>query len=638
MNTPTTATAAPPHRGMTPRQLWTMLKPWRWWLALVGVAVLLGAVLELVPPLLMQQTIDAYLRLGRSEGLLGLAALYLGATAAVQVMGFLTEYLTASMAQGVLYRLRVRLFAHLQTLPLSYYDHTPLGDTISRCTADVETVSTLFTTAAAGGPVASSGGGQAGTSGATVLMGVVRLGTIAAAMLALSPLLSLVAALTVLPVVLVTRSFQVRVRDAERASRRAVGLQNTHLQEMLGGVEVIRAFGSEAAFIARFRSALHDGLSAHNRATVYSALYIPMMVMFSTLAVALVLWIGVAGQDLLAALHVSLGTLTAFVLLLQRFFVPIMSLGNEWQTVQAALAGLERIFQVLALPSEVLASASPRQPHARTTQHASPAMAMHEVCFGYLPNRPVLHGISLAAQPGEHIVLVGRTGAGKSSVLHLLGGLYAPWSGTVRVAGTNPTTLSDAQRRHTLGVLTQVVQLFRGTVCDNLTLGDHTVSRQAVQRAAAITGADAFIDALPQGYDTLLGSGLQLSAGQRQLLALTRALVWEPAVLLLDEATAAVDSASEAAFRTALQSAVLDCGRTVLTVAHRLATAHTADRVLVMEAGRIVEAGTPEALIRRGGRFAALLELEAAGWDWQTAGRSGERPAALTIPTQRGPA
>src|SRR5262245_36265287 len=245
---------------------------------------------------------------------------------------------------------------------------------------------------------------------------------------------------------------------------------------------------------------------------------------------------------------------------------------------------------------------------------------MREVFFGYLPNRPVLRGVSLAAQPGEHIVLVGRTGAGKSSVLHLLGGLYTPWSGTIRVAGTDPTGLTDDQRRRTLGVVLQVVQLFRGTVFDNLTLGDGSVSRPAVQRAAAITGADAFIQALPQGYDTLLGSGLQLSAGQRQLLALTRALVWEPAVLLLDEATAAIDSASEPAFRAALRTAIISGSRTVLTVAHRLATAQDADRVLVLDAGQIVEEGAPGELIRRGGQFGALLELEAAGWDWRMMG------------------
>jgi ATP-binding cassette subfamily B protein len=518
----------------------------------------------------------------------------------------------------VLRRLRVRLFAHLQTLPLSYYDRTPLGDTISRCTADVETVSTLFTTAAAGGAVASSGGGQGGTSGATVLMGVVRLGTIAAVLVALSPLLSLVAALTALPVVLVTRYFQVRVRDAERANRQAVGLQNTHLQEMLGGVEVIRALGNEAAFIARFRAALHDGLVAHNRATVYSALYIPLMVILSTLAMALVLWVGVAGQGLLASLDLSLGTLTAFVLLLQRFFVPVMSLGNEWQTVQAALTGLERIFQVLVLPAEQPVPGRQPQPYSRSNA----AIEMREVVFGYVSNQPVLHGVSLVVHPGEHLVLVGRTGAGKSSVLHLLGGLYTPWSGAVRVAGTDPTVLPDHERRRVLGVVLQMVQMFRGTVFDNLTLGDRAVSREAVQHAAAIAGADAFIQALPQGYDTLLGSGLQLSAGQRQLLALTRALVWDPAVLLLDEATAAVDSASEAAFRAALRAAVLGCGRAVLTVAHRLATAQDANRVLVMEAGQIVEEGSPEALIRRGGWFASMLELEAAGWDWRTDGRA----------------
>jgi ATP-binding cassette subfamily B multidrug efflux pump len=617
MNHMKTSTSTLQHTSITLSQLWAILKPWRGQLAMVGVSVLLGAVLELVSPLLIKMIVDEQLALGRSEGLLFIATLYLGATATVQAMGFMTEYLTAIIAQGALRRLRVRLFSHLLTLPLSYYDRTSLGDTISRCTADVETVSTLFTTAVAGA-VASSGGGVSGTSGASVLMGVVRLGTITAAMIVLSPLLSLVAALPVMPVVLVTRYFQVRVRDAERASRQAVGLQNTHLQETLGGVEVIRFFGSEAAFIARFRSALRDGLAAYNRETVYSALYVPMMVTLSALAMALVLWVGVAGQGMLAALDISLGTLTAFVLLLQRFFVPIMSLGNEWQTVQAALAGLERIFQVLAFPSAEPAPASPCQPQTSR----SSAIEMREVFFGYLPNRPVLRGVSLAAQPGEHIVLVGRTGAGKSSVLHLLGGLYSPWSGTLRVSGADPTLLTDDQRRRSMGVVLQVVQLFQGTVLENLTLGDISVPRDAVLRAAAIAGADPFIQALPQGYDTLLGRGMQLSAGQRQLLALARALVWDPAVLLLDEATAAVDSASEAAFRAALHVAVMSCGRAVLTVAHRLSMAQEADRVLVMEAGQIVEVGPPDELIRRGGRFAALLELEATGWDWQSDGQA----------------
>jgi ATP-binding cassette subfamily B protein len=449
-------------------------------------------------------------------------------------------------------------------------------------------------------------------------MGIVRLVTIAAAMVVISPLLSLVSALTVVPVAIITRYFQVQVRKAERANRQAVGLQNTHLQETLGGIEVIRSQGSEAPFVARFRSALRDGLEAFNRTAVYSSLYVPMMVIFSTLAMALVLWVGVTDSGFLGSLDITLGTLIAFVLLLQRFFVPIMSLGNEWQTVQAALAGLERIFQVLALPAETIPSASRRRPGS----NGNSAIEMREVSFGYLPGLPVVHQVTLEVRPGEHVALVGRTGAGKSSILHLLGGLYPPWSGAVRVSGNDPTSLTEEERRRQVGVVLQVVQLFRGTVLDNLTLGDGSVSRDAIHRASAIAGAHTFIEALPQGYDTMLGTGFQLSAGQRQLLALTRALVWDPAVLLLDEATAAVDSSSEAAFRAALRTSVMDRGRAVLTVAHRLAVAQEADRVFVMDAGQIVESGRPEELIRRGGRFAALLELEAAGWDWQSDGRA----------------
>jgi len=216
------------------------------------------------------------------------------------------------------------------------------------------------------------------------------------------------------------------------------------------------------------------------------------------------------------------------------------------------------------------------------------------------------------------VALVGRTGAGKTSALHLLAGLYAPWSGVVAAAGLDPCILPDAERRRLVGVVPQVVQLFSGTMLDNLILGDADVTRADVERAAALTGADAFIRALPQDFETHLGngSGAELSAGQRQLLALTRALVWDPLVLLLDEATALIDSATEIAFRQALRAGR---PRAVLSIAHRLATAREADRVIVLEAGRIVEAGAPDYLIQQGGRFAALLELEAAGWDWREA-------------------
>jgi ATP-binding cassette subfamily B protein len=574
-----------------------MLRPWRGALALAMLGVLLAKALELVPALLIQRVVDDHLAIRQADGLLVLGLLYLGATLGAQILNAGAVYLTAVVAQGALHAVRMRLVEHFHRVPLRYYDETPLGDVISRCTADVETVDTLFSTGVI-----------------TLVANLLRLLTAAVAMALLSPTLTLVALLVVPPLLGITRLFQVRVRAAERDNRRAVGRLNTDLQETLSGVDVIRAFGREATFIARFRSALRESLATSNRATVYNALYSPLMALLAASMVALLLWAGTG--SLAASWGISVGTLTAFVLLFQRFFEPITSLGDDWQTVQSALSGIERISEVLALPPEARPAPQPQAPH-------QDAIVLHDIVFGY-HDRPVLHRLSFQVRAGQHVALVGRTGAGKSSALHLIGGLYEPWAGTVHVAGRDPRTLDEDERRHVVGVVPQQVQLFSGTVRENLTLGDESVPDAAIKRAATIAGAAAFIRALPQGYDTILSGagrsgGAQLSAGQRQLLALARALVWNPAVLLLDEATAAIDSASDAALWAALRADVAGHGRAVLTVAHRLATARAADRVIVLEAGQIVEEGAPEVLVRRGGRFAALVELEAAGWNWQAA-------------------
>jgi ATP-binding cassette subfamily B protein len=578
-----------------------LLAPWRGRAILVVVFVLVTAGLELVPPFVVRAIVDDHLLAGRHEGLLPLAALYLAASAVVQAMTFLYGYLAATIAQGVLSALRIRLFAHLHRLPASWFDRTPLGDVISRCTADVEMLDTVF------------------SSGVAVLIAnLVRLVTMAAGMVVLSAPLALVAALVLPPLVWVLRFLQVRVRDAERANRLAVGALTARLHESLRGAEVIRAFGREADAASGFRATLSRALAASNRATLYSAYYMPVTAILSALAVTFLLVAGTQ-QHAVGALGISIGTLAAFLILLQRFFQPITALGDEWQTVQGALAGGERIFGTLALAPD-----EPGPAERARADRVRPPIDLEDVVFGYGDEGPVLHGISLSVGAGEHVALVGRTGAGKTSALHLLAGLYAPWSGTVRVAGRDPRTLDEAQRRSVLGVVPQVVQLFSGTVLENLTFGDPSVPEAAALEAARIAGADAFIRALPQGYATLLsggggGKGTELSAGQQQLVALARALVHRPAVLLLDEATALVDSASDAALRAALRDSVLAGGCTVLTVAHRLSTALEADRVVVLDRGDVVEEGVPADLARRAGRFAALLELEAAGWDWRSA-------------------
>lgn len=583
-----------------------LVRPWRARLLVVALIVLGAAILELVPPFVVRVIVDQHLVAGRSSGLLVLAVLYLAASAAVQAMTFGYGYLAATIAQGVLSRLRVRLFAHLQRLPASYFDRTPLGDVISRCTSDVETLETVF------------------SSGVAVLVAnLVKLVTVGAGMVYLSPALTLVTAAVVPPMVWMIRWLQVRVRSAEREARVAVGAMTARLHESLGGVEVVRAFGREAEATHGFRQALARALAASNRSTLFSALYPPVTAILAAVAVAALLSAGT--QRMGGALDLSVGTLTAFLILLQRFFQPLTALGEEWQTVQGALAGGERIFATLALAPDRVAAGE----GSAERRDELPAIHLEDVAFGYTDERPVVRGVSLAVGRGEHVALVGRTGAGKTSLLHLLAGLYTPWTGRVRVAGRDPRTLPEAERRRFLGVVPQTVQLFSGTIRENLTLGDPSVSEDAVFEAARVAGADGFIQALPAGYETRLsgdggGIGRQLSAGQHQLLSLARALVHEPAVLLLDEATAAIDGTSDAAFRAALRVSVLARGCAVLTVAHRLSTALDADRVVVLDRGAVVEEGPPDDLVGRGGRFAALLELEAAGWDWRSGPRTVE--------------
>jgi ATP-binding cassette subfamily B protein len=580
----------------TRRQLLDILSPRRTLLLFIAFTILVGAGLELVPPMVMKHIIDGHLAPGMSQGLWLMAVLYLGAVGGGQAVGFLTGYLTALTAQGALHDLRVRLYTHLQSLPLSYHDKTPLGDSISRCTADVDTIDTLFSSGVAG-----------------LVTDLVRLVTIAAAMTILSPGLTLISMLVVPPLVWVTNSFRKRIRDAERQSRIAVGMLNAHLHETLGAVEVIRAYRREAVFVSRFRHVLRTVLQAFTRAARYSTLYSPIMQCLMAAVIALLLWCG--ARSTFTGAHISLGDLTAFVLLFKRFFDPITSLGEEWQTVQSALSGAERIFQILSIPPET----RPPCP-AGNGPKAHDGIEVRALTFGYAKEHAVLKNISFSVMPGEHVAMVGRTGAGKSSMLHLLGGLYMPWDGQVHVAGLDPHPLTDTARRRVIGVVPQVVQLFRGTVLQNLTLGDTSVPLEAVERAAAIAGLEALIRTLPNGYATPIGagrSGVQLSSGQRQLLSLARALIWDPAVLLFDEATSSIDSASEGVFRAALLVETRTRRHAVLTVAHRLSTAREADRVIVLEAGTIIELGSPDELIRKGGRFAALLELEAVGFDWR---------------------
>ncbi|MHB1317107.1 MAG: ABC transporter ATP-binding protein [Anaerolineae bacterium] len=597
-----------------------LLRPWRWPLFGALACVVAAAGLDLVPPLIMGKLVDEHLNAGIAEGLLGLAIAYLGALVAVQALRMVITILTATVAQGALRVLRVRLYDHLLRLPIAYHDTTPLGDTISRCTSDMETINSLFSLGIV-----------------NLLSQMVSLVAVVIAMIALSPALSLVMVILLPIVFVITRAFQVRMRGAERQVRRGVGLINARLQEILTGVEVVHALNRSARLLMAFRRTLLEALRATNLSVWYGSLYSPVMDVLAACAIAALFVLGGLPRDTGGWLRLGLsaGTLTSFVLLVNRFFDPIIALGEDWGTAQAALAGLERVFQVLGIPAE-------ERPATGDTIGSHEAgdgslVEIRNLWFGYHEGDPVLQDVSLRVARGKHLAIVGRTGAGKSSLFQLLGGLYRPWSGSIRIAGQDPFALSSESRRQILGPVPQSAQLFSGSVRDNLTMDDGDSDRPSAGEshgagrgpgsltdedllcALVLAGAVAFVRSLPQGLDTLLsdqggGGGVQLSGGQRQLLALARALAANPLVLLLDEATASVDSATEATFRQAVRTHVQERGGAVITIAHRLATALEADEIVVLRDGRVVEQGSPQELLASGGLLASLWELERSGW------------------------
>ena len=567
------------------------------------VGVVGAALAGVVPALVVRHVVNANLVVGSSNGLLASALAYVAAVAVGTALVFAYSYLAAVVAQHVIVTIRVALFSHLSRLPAAYLDQTPVGDMISRATADVETIDTLF------------------TDGITTLVGqIVSLVVVASAMVVVSPLLSIVSLVVLPPLVLASRWIQVRVRRAERATRVAVGQVNAQLSETLGGAQTIQSFNREETFVFRIRRVLASTLVAQEASIRYNAFFTPVTGLLSSFAIALMLLVGFRGA--LGIAEVNLGTLAAFVLLFQSFFAPIVALGDQWNAVQAALAGVERVFEVLDL--EVTAS-----PPDATGAPRADGLVMDGVTFSYHSDAtPVLKGVSLIVRPGERVAIVGRTGSGKSTLLSVSAGLYEPNSGTIVLAGRHPRGFDEAARRKAVGVVPQHVQLFSGTLRENVTLEDARINDEMVWQTLSLVGLESLVRQLPQGLDSVLAGsddvGLALSAGQRQLVALARALVYEPNVLLLDEATAAIDAPSDASFRAALTGAAWSSRCAIVTVAHRIATARDADRVVVMEDGRIVEEGPPDTLVSAGGRFAALAALDAAGWSWEETVVNGE--------------
>jgi ATP-binding cassette subfamily B multidrug efflux pump len=592
------------------RRLWAFTRP-HTRLVLATCALFPAvALLELIQPYLIKVAIDDHILRRDWAGLGGVAALFLLVLLALYALRAAQAYLTQLTGQRVIHDLRAALFAHLQRQDARFYDRSPVGRLMTRVLNDGEAIQELF------------------TSGLVSLLGdVVVLTGVVVIMLGMNWKLALVTFALVPLLVLAAAYFRVRARDSYRVVRTRLARMNAFLQESLQGMSVIQLFAREARereTFAQLSGALRAG---QFRSTFYDASLYATVEALGSAAVALLLWYG-GGQVVTGAL--TFGGLVAFLEYTGRFYLPIRDLGAKYTVMQAAVVSAERIFGLLdthpSITSPVPADGSPgRQLRGEAQPKASradtrkeapvatpqtPAVEFRNVWFAYEGEQWVLRDCSFTLAPGERVALVGPTGEGKTTIARLMIRAYDVARGRVLVDGVDVREWDLQTLRRHVGLVPQEVFLFSGTVEDNLRLaGNGAVDRPAIERALEAANAERFVAALPRGLrEELRERGVNLSQGQRQLLAIARAIIYNPRVLALDEATSSIDPESEARVRVGL--ARLLEGRTSLVIAHRLSTIQRADRILVLHRGEIREAGGHAELLALGGLYSRLYELQ----------------------------
>jgi ATP-binding cassette subfamily B multidrug efflux pump len=598
------------------RRLLAYLSPYRWYVA-AAVGILIAASgLALVGPWLTKIAIDQAFPAGDLRLLALLAAIYVGSLLVAAVLEYARTLLTTWIGQRVMEDLRSQVFAHLQRLELAFFDRNPVGRLMTRVTSDVEALNEMF------------------TSGVVTIFGdVFTIGAIITAMLILDWRLALVT-FTVLPMVFVSAwLFRTRVRRAYRDIRLRLARINAFLQERITGMSVTQLFRQEEQTFNRFDEINRDHLSAHLKSITYYALFFPTVEILAAVAMALIIWYG-GSESLRGAMTV--GTIAAFLQYARRFFRPIQDLSEKYNILQSAMASSERVFRLLdrephPVESEPLPVAAAAIEGPESAAAAIPAVPVRggriefrNVWFRYgdmdTDSPPpdaenvdwVLKDVSFAVEPGQRIAIVGATGAGKSTLINLLMRFYRPQRGTILLDDTDISLVPASEVRGRMGLVLQDVYLFSDTVSRNIDLGRPSVGQLEVEEAARRVGVAPYVDRLPGGYQQRLGErGSNLSAGERQLLSFARALAGDPDLLILDEATSAVDSEIEARIEQALEALML--GRTSLVIAHRLSTIRNADRILVMHHGEIRETGTHEELLELGGLYTRLHRLQFAG-------------------------
>lgn len=564
------------------RRLAACVRPYWARLAAASALMVTGAVSGLAGPYLLKLALDRAIPGRDLTGLNGVALAYIAASFIQWWAGYGQTYLVSWVGQSIIYDLREQMFARLQVLGLRFYDQMASGRIVARLTADVDAINQLV------------------SSGLVALVSnLLVLAAIMVTMLRMNWRLALVAFITLPLLWGVVKFFQSRLRRAFMEVRRRNADVTANIAESISGVRVTQSFAREGVNQERFDQVNAQQREAQMESIKVFALFFPAIEIISALGTTLVLWYG--GHLIRLQAHgVTIGDVAAFIAFLSRFFAPVRDLSQVYNVFQAAVVAAERVFELLDREPDVA-----DRPGARPLPPVAGHVEFRDVVFGYDPERPVLHGLNLRAEPGQTIALVGPTGAGKSSVIHLLARFYDPQQGAIYVDGHDLRQVTLRSWRRQIGMVLQDSFLFSGTILDNIRYGRPEATEEECIAAAQAVGAHAFIERLPGGYRAQVQErGGKLSLGQRQLIAFARALVADPRIVILDEATANVDSYTEAVIQQALQTVLR--GRTAFVIAHRLSTIREAYRIYFIDGGRVVEEGTHAELLARGGRYREL--------------------------------
>lgn len=565
------------------RRLYEYIKPYSLqFYLLIFLTIALGVVAP-IRPILVSKAIDDYVAVGNYEGLLNITIILIVLLTASGVFQYLHTYLSGWLGQYIIKDIRIKLYKHLLQMQLKFFDRTPIGRLVTRNVSDIETLSEVFSQGLA-----------------ALIADVLQLIFILIFMFTLDWKLTLVSLSTFPLLVISTYIFKEKIKQAFNEVRTAVSNLNSFVQEHITGMSIVQMFNSEDREYRKFKEINNEHRQANMKSVLYYSIYYPVSEVIQALGIGLIVWFGASG---VVQGHTTFGDLTAFIMYVNMFFRPIRQIADRYNTLQMGIVSSSRIFDLLDNKSQI-----PNNGVFKPEQLEG-SVEFKNVWFAYNDEDYVLKDISFDVKKGDTIALVGATGAGKSSIINLLNRFYDIDKGEILIDNTPLNEYELQALRNNIGVVLQDVFLFSDTIETNINLGNQEIGRKRIYEAAELVGARNFIEKLPGKLDyNVMERGATLSVGQRQLISFIRAMVYDPKILVLDEATSSVDSETEELIQNAIQKMMH--GRTSIVIAHRLSTIQNAKNILVMDKGRIVEQGNHASLLNKNGYYTQLYNMQ----------------------------